>query len=64
MFLVDGFADFVIDGNLILPVAHVHEHAVVVAAFGLAHEVLAVLDRAKEGLDPVGVVMECLRAAI
>ena len=62
--LIDGFSDFVIDCNLILPVSHVHKHAVVVAAFSLAHEVLAVLDGAEQNLDPVGVVMECLHAAI
>ena len=43
MFFVDALADFIIDCNLIFPIAHVHKHAVVIATLRLTHEVLAVL---------------------
>ena len=60
VFLVDGFANLVIDGNLIFPIPHVHEHTVVVAALGLTHEVLAVLHRAEEHFHPLPQVIKRL----
>ena len=60
MFLINGFANLVIDGNLIFPIAHVHKHAVFITALGLTHEVLAVLYGPEQHFDPLPQVIKRL----
>ena len=60
--LVCVFIDFVINNNLVLFVPEVEEDAVLVATFGLAREVLAVLNSAEEDLHALVDLIEGLRA--
>lgn len=60
--LIGILIDFVVNNNLVLFVPEVQEDAVLVAAFGFAREVLAVLHRAEEDLHALVDLVEGLRA--